>query len=281
MNKLPIILQILLLIFIVSFVSANIIQYSIGEGVVNDGIAVIKIKGPITTEEATSSLFGEVVSSSSILENLEKANTNPSIKGIILEINSPGGTVVASREIALAVKDLDKPVVAWIREIGTSGAYWVASAADEIVADELSITGSIGVTSSFLEFSGLFEKYGIGYEELTSGEHKEIGSPFKKLTPTERSLIQKKLDIIHETFINEVAENRNLDKEHVRGASTGVFYLGTEAKELGLVDHLGGKELAVERTKTLTNITHPEIVEYKERKTVFDYLTRISSYYIG
>lgn len=281
MSKLSMTIKVILMIFIISIISAKIIEFSVGREVVNDGIAIIKIQGPITSESTSSPFLGESIGAGSIIENIEKANKNPSIKGIILEINSPGGTVVASREVANAVKNIDKPTVAWIRELGASGAYWIASAADVIVADELSITGSIGVTSSYLEFSGLFEKYGIGYEELKAGENKEVGSPFRKLTDKERNLLQEKLDKIHEIFIQEVAENRNLDQNDVKELSTGIFYLGIEAKELGLVDVLGGKDLVEEQIKELTGIENPEYIEYRERRPLFDYLTRASAYYIG
>lgn len=208
-----------------------------------DQIAIIPIKGTITTTESFGVPFSPIKDSSSIIKKIEKAKLDTNVKGIILEINSPGGTVVASKEVVDAVKSSNKPVVAWIREIGTSGAYWIASASDKIVADSLSITGSIGVTASYLEFSELLGKYGIEYESLKTGEFKDIASPFRNLTAKEKDILLKKLQKIHEVFVDDVAKNRNLDKKTVSELANGIYYLGEEAKELGLVDYLGNKEL--------------------------------------
>src|SRR3989338_6818866 len=109
-------------------------------------------------DEGSSSFFESATASSETIKFIEKADKNPSIKAIILEINSPGGSAVASEEIANAVKKTNKTTVAWIREIGTSGAYWIASSSDHIVASRMSVTGSIGVIASYLEFEGLVDR---------------------------------------------------------------------------------------------------------------------------
>jgi len=213
---------------------------------------------------------------------LKKAKDDNSIKAVVLEINSPGGTVIASRELANAVKNLGKPNVAVIREVGASGAYWIASSSNKIIADELSITGSIGVISSYLQFSGLMEKYGITYERLTAGEYKDLGTPYKELTRDERNLLQVKLDKIQEIFINEVKKNRNITD--AKRISTGEFFLGIEAKELGLIDKFGNRETAIEEAKKLANLKSPKIVEFKEKRSLFDLLGKLSAsnfYYMG
>ena len=243
-----------------------------------DKIAIIPIKGVITTDGFEDILRSGGVSSTSIVKSIQKANSDSSVKGIILEINSPGGTVVASKEIANEVKKSNKPVVSLIREVGASGAYWIASSSDNIVADPLSITGSIGVIGSYLEFSELMEEYGVGYERLVAGDLKDTGSPFKKLSEEEKSLLQDKLDIIHEVFIEEVAKNRDLDKKEVKEIANGFFYLGKEAKELGLVDELGDKELAINITKKLANVEDINIVRYEEKRGLSDLLSKISAY---
>ncbi len=250
-----------------------------------DNIAVIPIHGVISFEESRG--FGFTSSEANaehITQFIEQANNDPSTKGILLDINSPGGTVIASKEIATAVKASEKPVVAVIREVGASGAYWIASASDYIIADELSITGSIGVVGSYLEFSELFEKYGVNYERLVGGEHKDAGSPFKKLTQEEERLLQKKIDLIHEAFIQEVATNRNMSIEDVRTTATGMFYLGSEAKTLGLIDATGTKDDALTKVKELANTPDATIIEYEERHGLFDVLSGMqsnSAYYFG
>ena len=128
-------------------------------------VALIPIEGVITTDGG--SYFNEqTISSKNIVEFIEDADKNSQVEAIVLEINSPGGSAVASDEISIAVKKVKKPVVAMIREVGASGGYWVASSADYIVAHRMAITGSIGVISSYLEFSGLMENHGVGYERL-------------------------------------------------------------------------------------------------------------------
>ncbi|HLD15863.1 MAG TPA: signal peptide peptidase SppA [Candidatus Nanoarchaeia archaeon] len=242
----------------------------------NDKIAIITIDEPISIGRQQIP-FENQFSSSKIIENLDQASQDSTVKGIILEINSPGGTVVASKEIADKVKSIDKPVVSWIREIGTSGAYWIASSSDKIVADPLSITGSIGVISSYLEFAGLLKNYNVTYESLTTGKYKELGSPFKELNDDERQFLQSKLNQIHDYFVNEVAINRKLDIKNVEKLATGEFFLGQEALNVGLIDYLGGKDLAINVTKQLANITEAKLVEYKEEPSIINLLTSLFS----
>lgn len=281
MKKFSIIIWVLVTLFIISFISAKLIGDN--NQVSGTGIALIKIHGPITSE-GSDSILGSGASSTRIMRDLQKAKDNSGIKAVILEINSPGGTVVASREIAHAVKNLGKPTVAWIREVGASGAYWISSSADKIVADQLSITGSIGVTSSYLEFSELLGEYGIGYEKLTAGEFKGLGNQFSKLTARERQILQLKIDRIQEVFIEEVSKNRKLNKQQQIEIKSGLFYLGEEAKALNLVDVLGNKETAIKIARDLANLENGKIIEYKEKRSVLDLLsklTKTSAYYMG
>ncbi|MFH1592734.1 MAG: signal peptide peptidase SppA [Candidatus Woesearchaeota archaeon] len=243
----------------------------------NNKIAVIDIKGPITlgSNGASSGLFStDTIDSGAIISFVEIANQDKGVKGIILNINSPGGTVVASKEIVDAVKKVDKPVVALIREVGASGAYWIASAADVIVADPLSITGSIGVAGGYLEFSDLISEYGVEYRSLKSGKYKDLGNQWIDLTPEGKNLLQKKLDIIHNYFINDVNKNRGKD---LTKYATGLFYLGTEAKEIGLIDELGGKDEAIAKVKELAGLKEHQLVFFKTKKSIFDILGQLST----
>lgn len=250
----------------------------------SDKIAVIEVKGVISSSDGTG-LFGEsTVSSDFIIESLKAADSDKSVKGILLDINSPGGMVVASSTIAGAVKKMQKPVVAYIGEMGASGGYWVASAADKIVADPLSITGSVGVVGSYLEFSGLMEKYGVRYEKLAAGDYKEMGGPYQELSKEERNILEKKLGIIHDNFIQAIVESRKLSPDTVKEMGTGIFYLGEEAYERDMVDYLGSKDLAVNITRQLAKAPDAKIVEYKERKSIADLLEKVyanSFYFIG
>ena len=237
-------------------------------------IAVIPLKGPISMENGDGDFFSRgAIGSGSVINFIEAAASDNEIKGIILNINSPGGTVVASKEIVDAIKKVDKPVVALIREVGASGAYWIASASDYIVADPLSVTGSIGVLGSYLEFSDLFSRYGVKYQDIKTGDYKDLGNPYKDLTPTDKNILVGKLQIIHNYFADDVSKNRGRD---LKKYANGLFYIGTEAKEIGLVDELGGKEAAINAIKRLSDIEDYELVLYQKDLTFFDLLSRIT-----
>jgi len=273
------VITVLLGLWLAAFAIAYLISGNSLEVKGDNKIVFIPINGMITTGTSSGSLFGsDTAISSQIADYLKQAEEDESIKGVILEINSPGGTVVATKEIADAVKKTKnvKPVIAWIREVGASGAYWVASASNGIVADPMSITGSIGVTSSYLEFTGLMEEHGIGYEELKAGKYKEVGSPFRELKEEERRILNTKLSIIQAHFVNAISENRDMPKKEVMELATGMFYLGQEAHENGLVDHLGSKDLAINITEELAGIENAKLVKYEQKKSVFDLLSKIS-----
>lgn len=240
-------------------------------------VALIPILGVITTNGEASTLGETVVSSSQIIEFLADAEINPHIKAIILEINSPGGSAVASDEIASAVKKSIKPTVAVIREAGASGGYWIASSTDHIIANRMSITGSIGVISSYLEFSGLMKDYGVGYERLVSGPLKDLGTPFKSLQPNEKNILQSKIQRIHEFFVDEVSENRNLPREEVTRLATGEFYLGVEALDLGLIDQLGDRSTAEQYLNTKYGLQEISYAIYEEPAGLLDLLSSIFS----
>ena len=237
-------------------------------------VALISVKGEIVPEP---DMFVAVASSDAIVADIENAVLNPEVEALLIEINSPGGTVVSTREIASALKAVEKPTVCWMRDVAASGAYWIASTCDFIVADEFTITGSIGVSGSYLEFSDLFEKYGIGYVKLVSGEHKDTGTPFREPTAEELAGIQSVIDEMHGAFISEVAENRNLSIEHVTQIADGSIFTGKHAQQLGLIDLLGGKQDAINVIKQMTNLTEIQIFENQEQFTMMDLMSQFMS----
>ena len=277
-SKIKITIAIILALFVLSWIVASFFDSS-----AFGNVAHIRING-IIMPEAGGIFDSGTVSSSEIVGFINQANSDNSVKAILLEIDSPGGAPVASAEIAEAVKKSNKTVVAWIRESGTSGAYWAASSSYKIVAHPLSVTGSIGVYGSYLDYSGLLERFNITYERLVSGQYKDIGSPLKPLTAEERTSLQNTLNLMHEYFIQSVAENRNMSISEARKLANGNFYLGMEAKKLGLVDFLGGQEVAEEVIKTRENLPEVKLVEYKTKKSWFDSLAGMSSgigFYFG
>ena len=276
---------VLLLLSILGFIAVGILSLFVGVDVesLSGNVALIPVDGVIVGNKDSNFLFESITPSPDAVELIEKADRNPSIKAIILEINSPGGSAVASEEIANAVRKTNKTTVAWIREVGASGAYWVASAADYIVANRVSITGSIGVIASYLEFPGLLERYNVTYQRLVSGKYKDIGSPFKEMTTEEKAIFQQNLDAIRDYFVSEVAKNRNLNKKDVDKIANGLFYLGAEAKELRLVDELGGKDEVIAYIEKKEGMK-AELVEYKKEKTLLDILSEVlsrQSFFVG
>ncbi|MDD9952823.1 MAG: signal peptide peptidase SppA [Candidatus Woesearchaeota archaeon] len=239
----------------------TVIAALFGNEIETGNVAVVQIIGPIMSTDPGG--FVAVATSTNIVEQLEKARDDDSIIGVILEINSPGGSAVASDEIAQAVKGLNKTSVAWIREVGASGGYWIASATDHVVANRMSVTGSIGVISSYLSFEEFLDDWNVTHNRLVAGDNKDVGSPFQRLQRSERAFLEEKLDRVHEFFIAEIAENRNLSVEDV--PSDGSFFLGIEAYNLGLVDELGGKEEAENHIWRVTNTT-VETITYTEEQ---------------
>ena len=276
---------VLFLLSILGFIVVGVLSLFVGVDVesLRGNTALIPIEGVIVGTEDSEFIFESVTSSPDAVELIEKADRNPSIKAIILEINSPGGSAVASEEIAKAVEKTNKTTVAWIREVGASGAYWVASAAEHIVANRVSITGSIGVIASYLEFPGFLDRYNVTYRRLVSGKYKDIGSPFKEMTDEEKAIFQQNLDSIRDYFVSEVAKNRNLNKRDVDRVANGLFYLGAEAKELKLVDELGGKDEVIRYIEKKEGIK-AELVEYKKEKSLLELLSEVlsrQSFFVG
>ena len=276
-----IILGLVILSFVLSIIASLFIEDDF-DGL-DGNVAVIDITGTILADEDVDFLFEDVTSSDDIRELIRKADRDDEIKAIVFKINSPGGSAVASEEIANEIKKTNKTTVAWIREIGTSGAYWIASASDHVIANRMSITGSIGVIASYLGFSGFIADHNVTYERLVSGNLKDIGSPFKEMTQEERALFQKSLDSIHDYFIEEVAKNRNLKKRDVEKIATGQFFIGAEAKDLGLVDELGGRDEVIAYVEGKIG-EEADFVSYEAEKGFFESLGKIfneNSFYIG
>ena len=269
-------------LWLVSFLVATFVFDVDTQVSVSDKIAVIPVNGMITLD-GSASLFTSAVSAEAIVDKLQTAEEDNHVKAVMLEVNSPGGTVLGSKRVADELKDFSKPVL--ITEQGTSGAYWIASQGDVIVADELSMIGSIGVIGSYLEFSGLLDDYNVTYQRLVAGDYKDVSSPYKEMTDEEEEMVQERLDAIHDYFINEVADGRGMSVEDVEAFSEGMFYLGYEAKEMRMVDYLGDKEFALNLTETIAGINNGHVDEYVDEEGWFDSLVgeylAYSSYFIG
>jgi protease IV len=268
----------LLLVIALLAVSSTIVAVALSFGgastsFANGNVAVIPITGVISMDDGG---WSDTVDPAVVRSFIERAENDERIKAIVIEINTPGGSAVATDEIGQALKATTKPTVAWVREYGASGGYWIASNTDHIIANRMSITGSIGVTASYIEFAGTLKRYNATYQQVASGEYKEMGSPWKELTPEEQALLQKKIDLIHEYFVDEVQANRNLSNKTMQQVRTGEIFLGVEALELGLVDELGSYN-EVDAHINATIGEEPVYVRYEQPRSIFENFALLKS----
>ncbi|MBU1120396.1 MAG: signal peptide peptidase SppA [archaeon] len=232
-------------------------------------IALIPVKGEILSEETG---FTSFASSQKIVDALDKAENDPRVGAIFLDIDSPGGTIVATKQIVAKLRSMNKPKVAWIGESGASGAYYLAAASDFIMADEDSITGSIGVLSISPNIEGLLEKIGVKVNVLKEGNFKAMGSPFEEMTEEEEQLLQQLLSDAFSHFKRDVLELRKgkITKAEFERIADGRILSGSQAKESGLVDELGNREEAIQKAAELAGIQgKPVLKNYVEREDVF------------
>ena len=208
-------------------------------------------------------ILGEVERPEPILDTLVSLRRDPSIKAIILRIDSPGGSVAPFQEIYREVLKTrkDKKVVASMGTVAASGGYYVAAGADRIMANPGTATGSIGAIILFRNLEGLFGKLGIYRSAITSGKFKDAGSPDRALSEEEKGLFQRLVDDVHDQFVTAIAEGRGLDRSRIEEVADGRLLTGRQALELGLVDKLGNFEDAVELAGSLAGISgRPELV---------------------
>jgi protease-4 len=274
-------LVIILLVFI-AFISLSVLgAYLITRHdrlAIGERVAVIKVYGSISMSPDTGIFEESRATPEKFKEALTQAERDSSVKAILIEINSPGGSVVASDEMARAIKEVEKPVVAWLGEIATSGGYYVASSADYVIADRATITGSIGVISIFPEYSKLLEKLGINMTVVKGGEYKDFSMGYRPMTEEEREMLESLVQEIYGQFLREVAANRNLSESYVKRIAEGRIYTGARAKELKLVDDIGGKEYAIKKAAELGGIKgEPSVVTYGRKSFLEEFLGRASA----
>jgi protease-4 len=245
---------------------------------IGDKVAVIEVHGIISSAQSDGLFEIEGATPERIRDQIEKAERDSSVKAILIEVNSPGGTIVASEAIAEAIVEAEKPTVAWLGEIAASGGYYVASASDYIVADKGSMTGSIGVIFIFPQYDRLLDKIGVRMRVIKAGEFKDIGSPYRNMTPEEEAIVNEWVQSAYDDFIETVANNRNLSVEYVREIAEGKIYIGTRAVELELADQVGTRKEAINIAAHMGGIEgEPTIVTYRERGFFRDFVGVASS----
>jgi protease-4 len=217
-------------------------------------IAVVEINGPIDE-------------SIDVVKDIKKYREEDHVKAIIVRVDSPGGAVGSSQEIydEIIKTKAVKPVIVSFGNMSASGGYYLSAGATKIVANPGTLTGSIGVIAEFFQVDEILKKFNLKWEVIKSAPHKDIGSPLRPMTPEEKALLQSMIGDVYDQFVTAVAEGRGLDKKKVIEIADGRVFSGRKAKELGLVDELGGLEKAVQegKIKDEPHVIYPSKDKYK------------------
>ena len=244
-------------------------EYVSGEGPTK--IAVVPVEGEIASADSTVAGTQPTATPEGLADALQQAKDDESVAAVVLEVNSPGGGVTASDEMHQSILDFKrssgKPVVVSMGDTAASGGYYISTAADKIVANETTLTGSLGVFIPLLNFSEAAQKYGVTQEYIKSGKFKTMGSSWNDLTPEERKIFQSIVNEEYDRFVQVIVEGRGLPEERVREIADGRIYSGEQAKELGLVDSFGSLDEAAEISRNLANVEEATVVRYVQSPT--------------
>lgn len=246
-------------------------------------VAVVEISGIILTGYSyQGGFFSQAVTGSqTVLSQFRQVEEDDSIPALLLRVNSPGGSVAGSQEIYRGIEDLrraGKKVVASLADVAASGGYYIAAASDAVYALEGTLTGSIGAIFSLQNLEKLYEKIGIEQEVVKSGPYKDTGSPFRKMKPDERAVLQEVIKDVHLQFVRDVAKGRRLKEKEVMALADGRVFTGRQAKKRGLVDEIGGFRQALEKAAYLGGIEgEPRTVYLQPKRSVWDYLLQMIS----
>jgi len=257
-KALLIFLALFILLIVVSFIIV-ILQKNIPIG---EKVALVRIEGMITDSKDT-------------VDEIKEYAKDPSIKAIVMRIDSPGGAVAPSQEIYEEIRKTvkKKKVVVSMGSVAASGGYYIASPATKIVANPGTLTGSIGVIMEIPNLEGLMNKLGIKTEVVKSGKHKDMASIFRGIKKEDREILQNVLDNVHEQFIRAVSEGRKMLYDDVKQIADGRIFTGEQALKAGLVDELGDLEDAVQTAAKLSGIKgEPVVIGKKDRFSLINLL---------
>jgi protease-4 len=245
-------------------------------------IAVIYASGTIASGRAGyDPINGYIVGSQTLVQYIRTVRADPSIRAIVLRIDSPGGSSVASdviwRELVLT-RDAKpgRPLVVSMSDLAASGGYYLAMAAPTIVAQPGTLTGSIGIFGGKIVVGGTYQKIGVNIEPVSAGRHADMNSPTRPYAPEERTKLGEQLQAFYDQFVEKVAQSRHMTPERVDGIAQGRVWTGRQAKDIGLVDALGGLDRAIALAKQQAHIpanVEPSLVIYPPRPSFYDVLT--------
>lgn len=261
MHKRLVVALFVVFILIMTVVS---VRESIGAGPKNPiangpGVGVIEINGPIAGGSVGSWTAGSSASGMQVMETIRQAGEREDIKVVVLRLDTPGGTSVAAQEIGIELDKLrkkGKKVVTSMGDVCASAGYWIACSSDYVVANEGTLTGSIGVIMEVANLEGLYDKLGIRTERIKSGEHKDMGSPARPLTDSEREILQNIVGDSYQQFLDQVLKGRQgkIEPDELVKIADGRVISGQQALELGLVDSLGNYYDAIDMARQLANL---------------------------
>lgn len=244
-----------------------------------EGIAVVYIYGEIFVEKESSVFPGFSYGADQIVERLKKIAKNKKVKAVVLRINSPGGGTAASQEIYEEVKKLrqsGKKIVVSMGDVAASGGYYISCAADRIVANPSTLTGSIGVIMHFGNMQELLRKIGVKIEVIKSGDNKDIGAFWRAPSPAELKLLQGMIENSYEQFLKVVAEGRNMPLEEVRKFADGSVFTGEQALDKKMIDQLGNLPDAIQLAADLAGMKgEPYIIkDYAPMEKFMEFFSR-------
>jgi len=237
-----------------------------------DAVAVIDLNGVIVSDQPQP-ITSQMITPGQVEDLLGQAASLEQVKAVVIQVNSPGGSVVASDEIYHRLLEFEKPVVIWMGEMAASGGFYISCAGDYVFAHPDTLTGSIGVITQFINAEEFLNEHGIEAVVITSGPHKDMGSLFRGMTEEEQGIWDEMIDQIYEDFVRIVAEARDLPLETVRDLADGRVYTGQQAFDQGLVDEVGLSSDAIAKAAELGGIEGEfQVIELKTTPTFLESL---------
>ncbi len=241
----------------------------------SNNIAIIFAMGQIDSgKSGYNPLFGTMMGSDTIINSIKKARKNRSVKAIVLRINSPGGSGIASDEILRELKKTakEKPIIVSMSDLAASGGYWISMAGKEIIAHPLTLTGSIGVLAGKFCLKGLYDKLGLTIDRVEEGKYAHMFSSTEEFSDDEKQLFFKNIKTFYDNFLNVVSEGRKMKKSDVDSIGRGRVWTGNEALKINLIDRLGGLLTALNEAKKISKLKNYGIIVYPSKKTIFSEL---------
>ncbi|MFT9848394.1 signal peptide peptidase SppA [Aneurinibacillus sp. REN35] len=222
------------------------------------------IEGVISEESGWNRSFDY----EAILSQLNQAKDDPNIKAIVLRINSPGGAVVPTDELYHKIKQVKsetkKPIVVSMGSYAASGGYYLAAAGDKVFANASTLTGSLGVIASYMNYGELAKEYGIKENVIKSGKFKDIGNPMRDMTQDEHALLQNMINESYQQFVDVIVEGRKMPRDKVLQLADGRIYTGKQAKANGLIDELGTLEDATKAAQQMAKLQEATVIRYEQ-----------------